>query len=136
MDIIISVKPKYAQKIYRGEKNIELRRVNPSASLANKSGGSAVVYIYETAPVSVVTGFAFVKGVVSGTVRDLWIQGGSQTGITLQEYREYFKGKKKAYGVVLGIREKFERPVSISRPPQSFRRVAPEDGLKPYNIAE
>ena len=51
MNIILSIKPKYAELIYSGEKSIEWRHTYP-----NKIIFSDEVYIYETAPVSMVTG--------------------------------------------------------------------------------
>ena len=51
MNIILSLIPKYAELIYSGEKSIEWRHTYP-----NKIIFSDVVYIYETAPVSRVTG--------------------------------------------------------------------------------
>lgn len=51
MNIILSIKPKYAELIYSGKKTIEWRHTYP-----NKIIFSDVVYIYETAPVSMVTG--------------------------------------------------------------------------------
>lgn len=53
MNIILSIKPKWAEKIYSGEKTIEWRKGEPK--LARNNG--ATVYIYETAPVSKITGF-------------------------------------------------------------------------------
>ena len=44
--LIISVKPKYAEKILRGEKTIELRKCAPK-----KVGKDDYILIYVTAPV-------------------------------------------------------------------------------------
>ena len=51
MNIILSIKPKWAEKIYSGEKKIEWRKTCPST--VNEG---AKVYIYETAPICKVTG--------------------------------------------------------------------------------
>lgn len=51
MNIILSIKPKYAELIYSGKKTIEWRHTYPKKIIF-----SDVVYIYETAPVSMVTG--------------------------------------------------------------------------------
>ena len=53
MNILISIKPEYAAKIYAGEKTIEFRTTVPRDFVMNKD----YVFIYETAPVCAVTGF-------------------------------------------------------------------------------
>lgn len=51
MNIILSIKPKWAELIYSGKKTIEWRKSFP------KRENIECVYLYETAPVKKVTGF-------------------------------------------------------------------------------
>ena len=51
MNIILSIKPKWAELIYSGKKTIEWRKSCP------KRENIECVYLYETAPVKKVTGF-------------------------------------------------------------------------------
>lgn len=53
MNILLSIKPKWAEKIYSGEKTIEFRKSIPK----NFDTTEDVVFIYETAPVKMVTGY-------------------------------------------------------------------------------
>lgn len=53
MNILLSIKPKWAEKIYSGEKTIEFRKSIPK----NFNTSEDVVFIYETAPVKMVTGY-------------------------------------------------------------------------------
>lgn len=56
MNIIISLKPEYAELIYSGKKTIEWRHTFP-----NKVLFCDRVYIYETAPVKKVTGYFYLN---------------------------------------------------------------------------
>ena len=51
-DVILSIHPKWAQKIYSGEKTIEWRKTYPK-----HAHRYCRVYLYETAPVKAVTGY-------------------------------------------------------------------------------
>ena len=51
MNILLSIKPKWARLIYEGKKTIEWRKNIPNADFIDK------VFLYETAPVRKVTGF-------------------------------------------------------------------------------
>ena len=51
MNIILSIKPKWAELIYSGKKTIEWRKSFP------KRENIECVYLYETAPVKKITGF-------------------------------------------------------------------------------
>lgn len=53
MNVLLSIKPKWAEKIYNGEKTIEFRKSIPK----NFDTSKDVVFIYETAPVKMVTGY-------------------------------------------------------------------------------
>lgn len=57
MNVILSIKPKWAEKIYNGEKTIEFRKSIPK----NFDTSNDVVFIYETAPVKMVTGYIRIK---------------------------------------------------------------------------
>ena len=56
MNIILSIKPKWAELIYSGKKTIEWRKSFPTRE------NIECVYLYETAPVKKVTGFFILDG--------------------------------------------------------------------------
>lgn len=52
MNLIMSIKPEWAKKIYSGEKTVEWRKTKPkNFSIENK------IFLYETAPIKKVTGY-------------------------------------------------------------------------------
>ena len=121
MNIILSIKPKWAEKIYSGEKTIEWRK-----SISRKNG-QITVFIYETAPVKKITGFftlgeAYYK--IFGPLKDrseIIVKG----CVPSKELKKY-KGKSKClYGWDVINPHKFETPktleeFSLKRPPQSW----------------
>lgn len=54
--IILSIKPQYAELIYSGQKDVEFRKRIPSKPFHH-------VWIYETAPVQMITGCFYVKSI-------------------------------------------------------------------------
>lgn len=66
MNIILSIHPKWARLIYEGKKTIEWRKTIPHRmdSVKLRDGNHDVkVYLYETSPIRLVTGFFYWGGV-------------------------------------------------------------------------
>lgn len=115
---LISIHPQYAERIYKGEKRFEFRTRQPKQEVSR-------IYIYETAPVGAVTGFAEVGGVLSASPSMVWDITRHEAGITRDAYREYFKNRKLANAYILGDVHRYSAPINlrqlgVSRPPQSF----------------
>lgn len=84
MDIILSIKPSYAKKILSGEKTYELRRVVPARNIET-------VYLYETAPVQMVTGKFTVKAIhYNIPLARLWEMVRKGCCLTAEEFYKYF----------------------------------------------
>ena len=90
--LIISVKPEYARKILKGEKTIELRKCAPK-----RVGKDGYILIYVTAPVKELWGIYKIENIIKENPNTLWEKFGKQTGITKQEYNDYFKENKNAF---------------------------------------
>src|SRR6202050_1248336 len=71
---LLSIRPPYAEAIFRGEKRFEFRR-----AICRKSVDVVVVYI--TSPTSLVVGEFDVTGVISDSVEDLWNRTRRHAGI-------------------------------------------------------
>ena len=126
MSIILSIKPKWAQKIFSGEKTIEWRKSMPSMLIPREK-----VYIYETAPVAQVTGYFILAGIIRFYDRD-WTKPSERmqhcidAGCVPVKDLIAYQGTGDflcAWGVEKVV--KFERPKSleefnIRRPPQSW----------------
>jgi predicted transcriptional regulator len=128
--ILLAIKPRYAADIYAGRKTIEFRRVIPRCMLPENGGESVKAFLYESAPVSKVTG-ACVLSVRSFSPDGIFDSGTLGRGcVTEDESSGYFRGKSGYALSVSGI-EKFPGPAHVrefltmsqSRPPQNFLYV-------------
>ncbi len=94
--LIISVKPEYAKKILKGEKTIELRKSAPK-----KAGKNDYILIYVTAPIKELWGIYRIENIIKENPDTLWENFGKQTGISKQEFNDYYKENKNAFGIQL-----------------------------------
>lgn len=119
---LISIKPKFANKILFGEKRYEYRKVSISPDTTH-------ILLYMTAPVMKIVGVVEVNKIHEGAPSTLWEKTKKGGGITRKFYREYFSGKKKAFAIELGevtplnywVDPKIINPKF--RAPQSFQYV-------------
>jgi predicted transcriptional regulator len=84
--IILSIKPEYAAKIFTGEKQVEYRR------RPNKNANKVTVYV--TKPVGKVLGEFEVDDILCADPEDLCSHIG---GISKKAYFEYFKDTTRAF---------------------------------------
>lgn len=128
MNIILSIKPKWAELIYSGKKTIEWRKSFP------KRENIECVYLYETAPVKKVTGFfiwdGFEKLVFSEPKEKKDIHPDAQKIIDagcvpLEDLKKYKGDRLNLFGLRIKYPTKFEEPWNLDkfylkRPPQSW----------------
>lgn len=114
----MSIKPKFAEKIYSREKLFEYRRSGAKEKISR-------IYIYETSPVMKVTGYADTDYLLESSPEFLWNHTKEWSGISEEDFFAYFKGKKTGIAYHLENAVIFSSPkdikiFGISRPPQSF----------------
>lgn len=125
--ILMSIKPKYAQAIIRGEKTIELRRHIPPI------GPQDIIVFYESSPIQRVTFYCRVLEILSMPPQELWDKYSCLFGITKEDYDVYFGNRPTAYGIRLQEVHIFSSQMKISdisqelSAPQSFRYISPEE---------
>ncbi|HBP87252.1 MAG TPA: hypothetical protein DD706_06105 [Nitrospiraceae bacterium] len=92
---LISIHPEYADKILSGEKKLEFRRRWPTRSID-------ILFIYATAPVQRIVGFAKVGRVTQGTPTQLWrLTKDIKGGITRRKLFSYLAGKETGFAIEL-----------------------------------
>lgn len=129
MNIILSIKPKWAELIYSGKKTIEWRKSYPTRD------NIELVYLYETAPVKKVTGFFkynYYYSLVFGVTKDGKPADGAQVLIdrgcvSLDDLKKYAGNTKELFGWKIKNPQKYKEPLDLSffnfereRPPQSW----------------
>jgi predicted transcriptional regulator len=119
---LFSLKPLYAESILQGIKKYEFRRTIPKQYIE-------FILIYASSPVQEILGIARVAGVIRDRPHSLWKIAGDHGGITVKDYRRYFRGKEYGYAIEIKAIYKFEKPILPRtvfrefRPPQSFMYV-------------
>ena len=94
-DILISLKPKFADLIYQRKKNVELRKNRPrDLEVGDK------VYVYETSPEQRITGYFTVKYVKKRSTDE--IVGNYILGTSEDDYWEYVGDRDSI--IIIGIK--------------------------------
>lgn len=120
MRVLLSIKPEYAEKILLGEKRFEFRKAVP------KNAAVTTVVIYATMPVGKVIGEFDVEEILMERPTAIWSKTSAFSGISRRFFREYFKGRSKAYAIKVARARRYETPVALSEvlrsgiAPQSF----------------
>ena len=117
--IVMALKPRYAKAIYDGKKNWEFRKVPPPLF--------RTIYIYESAPVSAITGTVIFSESVTGvpiavyeTAKRCKFDDKFRPGVTLEELERY-TGKKLLTGLHVYRSKRLDlRPVFDAKPPQNW----------------
>ena len=97
--IILAIKPRYADSIYKMFKQWEYRKaiyplsVSQSGGLPERMGK---IWLYESSPVKMITGYIIVDNFIwNQTLDQLWEYTKDYAGITKEEFLEYYKGSKE-----------------------------------------
>jgi len=122
-DVLLSIKPTYANLIVDGIKTIELRRKFPE----NLPAGTKLL-VYSTAPEKVVIGDCEIREVLKLTLTELWSCAGIEAMISKQDFERYFDGLDEGYGIKLWKYRRYKTPKLLTSyfgknavAPQSYR---------------
>ena len=125
--LVIALRPSFADAIYRKTKAFEFRRVRMTAQPED------IVFIYETAPVQLVTGQFRIASISTASPSNL-----TKLEPTKRSRRiagSYLKGCKLATAMEVGDPRRWKIPIPFSsfmpghRPPQSYMFVRGLDGI-------
>jgi len=125
--LLMSVGAKHAERIFNGEKRIEIRR-----KFSRKWRGRQVV-VYGTQPIGAFMGELKISQVIIGTPSEIWDRFGERVGCSHEEFSSYVGNSNQIYALELSDINPYLAPVAISqvsylidedlRPPQSFLEV-------------
>ncbi len=124
--LLISVKPKFAKKIFKGEKTVELRKSAPKRA---KKGTHLLIYV--TSPVKELWGICRIENIIKDSPRKLWQKVGKNSGISYDEFFSYYQENNNAYGIEISNVQNFmENSIKLEylkdmfpgfAPPQTYR---------------
>jgi predicted transcriptional regulator len=120
-DVLMSIRPAYADAIFAGTKTVELRRRRPSFSEGTR------VLVYSSSPHQRLQGTFEVGRVVEAEPDALWGEIGHRAGIDRETFDAYFTGCTVAYAIEIRNPRHIE-PTRLSiRPPQSYLFLRPRE---------
>ena len=120
MNVLLSVKPKYAEEIISGRKKYEFRKSIFKRKDVEK------MYIYSSSPVKKIVAIVDIDCILSDSPQKLWEQYHEYAGISKREFFDYFKNSDVGYAIKISNVQKFSIPIDPYnrdedfRPPQSF----------------
>jgi predicted transcriptional regulator len=123
MNVLLSIKPKYAEAIMRGEKKYEFRK----SGLKHLGGSKA--YIYMSSPVRMIVASFRMERIFEDRPSILWKKYRRYAGIERQAFFDYFANAERGLAIQiskLNVLDKPLRPSEFIRnfvPPQSFMYV-------------
>jgi predicted transcriptional regulator len=124
MNVLLSIKPKYVEEIFKGNKKYEFRK-----SIFRLTDELERVYIYSTSPVKKIVGTFTIETIIEDHPKALWKKFKDFSGISKNEFFNYFGANKKGYAIAIGEIEIFDCPsdprifIPDFVPPQSFRYI-------------
>ncbi len=119
MNVILSIKPEFVEKIFSGEKQYEYRKILFKQKVDT-------IYIYASRPVSKIVGEFKIDDIVYDTPENIWELTKLQSGVTKKFFDKYYKGKDKAVALKIKDCKEYEEEVNPEslvpdfRVPQSF----------------
>jgi len=127
VDMILSVKSEYADRILEGIKRFEFRTQRPRRQVSR-------VYIYATSPRKRIVGCFRLIRVLSGSPEEIWESCGNQGGIEKEKFFSFFGNSEMIYGFEVGYIERFNPPIDPFKTNCNFR--APQSFAYIYDISE
>jgi predicted transcriptional regulator len=122
-DFVLSIRPEYATKIMSGEKTVELRRRFPGGTVTG-----ARAYIYATAPIQGIIGWATIADVKSMSPKEIWAKYQAVACIGAEDFWQYFADVESGFVLELIDVVAPPAPIGLSAlkahlnfvPPQSY----------------
>jgi predicted transcriptional regulator len=117
---ILSIKPDFAEAIFRGEKQFEFRR------RLFKTKTPTRIFVYASAPISKIIGHFEIDDIISKRPSSLWKDTKHAAGIKRSYFLRYFSGCHEAHALKVRKPVRYLQPLNLSdafgidRPPQSF----------------
>ncbi len=122
--LLVSIRPRFVERIFAGTKTVELRRVRPRI----KAGD--LVVIYASGNQKALVGAFQVGDLIAASPATIWRHYGSRTGVTKRECNTYFSGLMTGYAIEVARTWQLASPVQLEtlrsqsggfHAPQSYR---------------
>ena len=128
--LLLSIRPKFAEKVFNGTKKVELRRVKPGISEGD------IVVVYVSSPVKQIWGTFEVGRIIEKPLHELWDLVQCEACLSKNEFDEYYDGIERGYGIYIRGTAYIKQPIDLNEirerwggfhPPQSYRYLSMSD---------
>jgi type I restriction enzyme S subunit len=125
MNVLISIKPKYVEKIISKEKTFELRR-----SIFKKKVNKVI--IYSTSPEKKIVGYFKSNDIIKNKPENIWKELSDKLGVDEKDFFDYFENKDEGFALRIEDLEVFKSPIETDKlenfkAPQSFKYLNEEE---------
>lgn len=103
-NVILSIKPKYAQAIISGVKKVEFRKKIFKRPVDK-------VYIYSSSPTKKLIGYFTFSEIVEESPTELWAKFQTVGAIDKIDFFDYYKHSDKGFAIVIDKVEKFKKGI-------------------------
>lgn len=118
MKVLLSIKPKYVEKIFLEQKKFEYRK-----SIFKKENIDTII-IYETKPVGKIVGEIEIKSIYCDTPENIWNKTKKYSGMEKNDFFNYFSKKDIAYAIEFEHVIKYKNPKDMPySPPQLYKYI-------------
>ena len=119
MQVLLSIKPEFAERIFAGSKKYEFRKV-----IFRRTGIEKVI-VYASSPVQLVIGEFEIDSILEDSPQRIWEIAGKESGVSESFFFEYFSKNKTGFAIKIKQAQRYERPYCLRKvhkmsPPQSF----------------
>jgi len=119
MKVLLSIKPKFAEKIFDGTKKFEFRKS------IFKNTDIKMVIVYASSPLQKVIGEFEIDSILNDQLPNLWEQTKQHAGIDEEYFYQYFSKRSSGYAIKIKKTKKYDTPLCLRKhfnatPPQSF----------------
>lgn len=125
MNVLLSIKPRYANAILSGKKTVEFRKAVFKQAVEK-------VYIYSSSPEKKIIGYFTIESIDEDQPAQLWKKYGGSGSIGEADFFEYYTGKNKGFAIKVKSVSAFETPVDPKSVIENFR--APQSYMYVENI--
>ncbi|MFL8710947.1 hypothetical protein Q3304_09275 [Clostridioides sp. GD02377] len=134
LNLIISIKPKYVKEILNNNKKFEYRKTIFKEDVEK-------IYVYSTSPQKKIIGYFKYTKYLKDSPRVIWNKTKEFSGISKDEYDEYFNNRDIAYAIEISEFIKFDRGINPKEyidnfiAPQSYKYIIDTPpGLKKFEL--
>lgn len=131
MNVLLSIKPEFAEKILGGEKRYEFRKTS-----FRDPESIDTIFMYASSPVQQIVGTFKLNNVIEDRPENLWCRYGSESGIQQRtRFLNYFSQAETGYALEIDQPHRLSNPIDPRqkienfRPPVSFQYVADDFGV-------